>query len=97
MSRGLDKNDLLREKAVKELSKDSPREKRAPNHEELVKGSEAWQRAREEVLAKMKAKAEKMREETRAFQKENERFGNNGDYESSHDARSEGSNPNHTY
>lgn len=99
MSRGFDRNDLVREKAVHELSKGSPQKDKAheQNSRELVHGSEEWIRARDEARAKMKEKAQKMREETLAHQKELEQYGSNGDYESANDGRSEASNPSHTY
>lgn len=99
MSRGFDRNDLVREKAVHELSKGSPQKDKAheQNSRELVHGSEEWIRARDEARAKMKEKAKKMREETLAHQKELEQYGSNGDYESANDGLPEASNPSHTY
>ena len=99
MSRGFDRNDLVREKAVHELSKGSPQKDKAheQNSRELVHGSEEWIRARDEARAKMKEKAQKMREETLAYQKKFEEYGNNGDNGSGGEHLPEASNPSHTY
>ena len=97
MSRGFDRNDLIKEKATREPCQSTSRDLPAANRGELVKGSEEWLRARDEARAHMKEKARKMREETLAHQKELEKYGSNGDYESAHDGGSDACNPNFNY
>ena len=96
MSRGFDRSDLIKEKATMEPCQSTSRDLPAANRGELVKGSEEWQRARDEARAHIKEKTRKMREETLAHQKELEKYGN-GDYESAHDGGPEPCNPNFTY
>lgn len=97
MSREFDRRDLIKEKATMRLRQNAPRDLSTTNRGEPVKGSEEWLRARDEARAHMKEKARKIREETQAHQKELEKYGSNGDYESAHDGGSDACNPNFNY